>query len=1323
MQVMVGADPGHARARVVGERFVHSVWSKAVLVLCAVLFGAPAAADVTVAGTLAQDTVWRASDGAVLVTADVMIPAGVTLQVEAGVTVQMASGTSLITQGGSIRALGSAMSPIIVTASAGQDGDTAAPGAWGHWVFNAGGESKLEHVRLSYGKGIQVNGAAPVFNHLTITAMQGPAVRLDASASPVGTGNQAQDNDLNAIVVSPGVISGSVTWGLRGIPYLLESGVLSVGEPPAIHALTPNNVQRGKTVSMSVAGQRLIGLTQLRFDRQGIVGEVVGTPGADAATIEVTVAADAQAGPVALSALTDAGELALADALDILALQPLLAALMPATVTVAQGPAEVTIYGENFTETSVASLDGDLLPTRFVNAAQLVATLPNQTQAASRMLSVRNEDVSAPGGHVLSNTLILSVAASPLSLTPETATLAVGATQVLTVGLAHPAPADGVALELVSSDTTVVSVPSPLLFAAGEQEKAVSLVAAKAGDATVTVRGSGFTSAEANVIVVAPPRLDVEPMPLAIPPDGVSRPFSLKLSRADTADHVLTLASADTDIAEVTPAQSTLVAGQTSLTASIKGKQAGQTRIVVTSPSLAKVEVPVFVTADYRALSVSFSPLLGVVVSQAPPPQPEIGLGPVASRLLGIQVGAGVTGLAPDRMPVGASQWLTLTGTGLADIRAIALSPVEDITLGVPEAAADGRSVRVLVTVAPQAQAGPRRLILTDGQGRTVPTTMNVERLLIVRPVPEIHSISPFHGLAGSKVSLTVRGKHLQDLDEIRMQPGDGLVVDAIPVIAADGASMTLNVDVAPTAQVGEHVLVVGTPAGKSNEAAGVHNTFKVVQRIDVPTGPIVSGVVGVRVGEERLPAETGGYAVARGVGVIRGGGIAAVSPQVGVTGSSFNLRLSGSGLSGVSGVEVQPSTGVTLGSVTIAPDGSWLEMPVTVAADAPLTVRDLRIRAGERAVHFTTPELERLRIIAPPPVVESVSPNYLILGEAPVTLTVRGRNLGNSSNVRLLPNEGLSISPPVVATDGDSLTVTINAQLGAQTGPRALVVTTPAADSTTEVQPANRVTLTEQVLSVTSPVVSSVLGVRVGTEASGWQIDALALSSIVGVRIGDEPGPPAPQAYTSPLSSAPLGISVGTVIETMGELRGFVPGASGTLTFTGRALQAIDTVVANPADGITLGTLAAAADGSTLSLPIAVAADALPGSRGLYFHTASSAVAVTGPWMPHVKISEGAPVLASVSPIVLKQGETTSLVFRGTRLRLTEALRFTPADGIEQAAAAQWETDAFGEKLTVPVRVAADAPLVTRVVQLVVAGAESDGVAGPTNTLTIVAP
>jgi hypothetical protein len=97
-----------------------------------------------------------------------------------------------------------------------------------------------------------------------------------------------------------------------------------------------------------------------------------------------------------------------------------------------------------------------------------------------------------------------------------------------------------------------------------------------------------------------------------------------------------------------------------------------------------------------------------------------------------------------------------------------------------------------------------------------------------------------------------------------------------------------------------------------------------------------------------------------------------------------------------------------------------------------------------------------------------------------------------------------------------------------------------------------------------------------------------------------------------------------------------------------------------------------------------------------------------------------------SMSPIVLEQGKTYTLTVRGTGLRDVYEIFAEPAAGLSIGGGLgtpQWSTDTLGEKLTVPMAIAPNAAIGSRVVRLRVPGGATDAQATPNNTITIVAP
>jgi len=550
------------------------------LALTCLLVAAPAAmAQTAVSGAIAVNARWTTSGNPYLVTSDVVVQNGAVLTVDPGVVVYMAAGASLTVQAGAIRALGTAATPIRVLSDKTRSGQVAAPGDWKQWTFNPGTvNTQLDNVLFDHGSGLIVNGSAPAFNYVSVRNQQGPAISTDLAASLSGVGNQASGNTLNGVLVPAGDVVGNVRWGLRGIPYVLSTGTVSVGASPTVTAVTPNTLQQGESATLTLTGTRLAGLASARFEKAGLTAEVLSGSTDTQAKLTVTADGTAIPGSSAMTLLLDAGEMRLANALTVAQSQPALTGLAPTTLYVGQGTVDVTLSGRNFTAQSVVLVNGAAVATQFISASQLKASIVASAAAGSLLVRLRTPNPDSGGAELLSNELPLQVAPAQLVLSPSSLTAVKGGSKTMNLSLPYAAATGGTAVTLVSSVPTVASVPATVTIPAGQTTAAFQVGASELGSTTITASRSGLISGQAQVTVITPPSLTLAPSVLTL---GVGRTVDLAVQSSTPAPAgglEVALASSNAAAATV-PASVTIAAGSSTATTQVTTVAVGSASI------------------------------------------------------------------------------------------------------------------------------------------------------------------------------------------------------------------------------------------------------------------------------------------------------------------------------------------------------------------------------------------------------------------------------------------------------------------------------------------------------------------------------------------------------------------------------------------------------------------------------------------------------------------------------------------------------------------------------------------------------------------------
>jgi hypothetical protein len=223
--------------------------------------------------------------------------------------------------------------------------------------------------------------------------------------------------------------------------------------------------------------------------------------------------------------------------------------------------------------------------------------------------------------------------------------------------------------------------------------------------------------------------------------------------------------------------------------------------------------------------------------------------------------------------------------------------------------------------------------------------------------------------------------------------------------------------------------------------------------------------------------------------------------------------------------------------------------------------------------------------------------------------------------------------------------------------------------------------------------------------------------SSLVGVEIPAA----APPASSIGLHSTPVGVAVGPVAGSVEPL-GFNAGESGSVVAHGIGLPADTTVAFVPATGITLnGAPVVAADGGSVTQAITIAADAPQTARGVQIRTGGAVIPLASGAAATVTIGPGAPNIVSLATILARQGETISLVIRGSNFRDVVEILAEPASGMIFGLSPVVAAD--GSQIEVGVFIASDAPLGGRVIRVRTRTGISSSVAVPANTFTVYQP
>ncbi|HKQ31474.1 MAG TPA: hypothetical protein VJS66_09330, partial [Burkholderiales bacterium] len=808
------------------------------------------------------------------------------------------------------------------------------------------------------------------------------------------------------------------------------------------------------------------------------------------------------------------------------------------------------------------------------------------------------------------------------------------------------------------------------------------------------------------------------------PPDNLPHQIRIRISKADTVEHSFALTIANTAIATISPANVTIPIGSTEAIATITGRAIGQTSLTLTSSTLGTLVAPVFITTEFSGLNTSYSTLVGVVLEQAPTPPSSTNITPLVSSNVGVVVGNHIAAINPNTLTVGTGPVsLVITGAGLQDVTSVQFNPSDGLSLGAFSANPDGQSLVIPVTVAANAPTTQREVVVLAGTVRYPAISPTAGRVKVVLPPPEVHSLDPMFATPGtSGLVLTVRGRYLSDLQSVTVSPADGVSVGAASV-NADGTVVTVGLEISASTIPGQRVITVTTLGGTSSAVASSANTFAIVASSQIRdfVAPITAPIVGVVLEQEAQPPVQQSLSLAAAsVGVTLGSVVTGINPMAGSIGETVALTVTGNELQGVSEVRLVPNSGVTVSSPTVAEDGKSLTVNITIALDAPQTLRTLQVVKAATVLPAAPISATQFRVTTPQPEIHAVSPLFLQVGQTPASLSIHGKNFQNLQQIRVLPANDVSIGAPSISSDGISITVNVAATAGATLGPRVVIVETAAGSTSTTGTIANTITLTNTAGTTYAPIAAPLVGVLLEQSPSppiSTDIGPITAAN-VGVMLEQAPLPPVPTSMFLP--SSVVGVTIGSVA-TQIQPTGAIAGSSITLLVRGLELNQITGIAFNPSAGVVIGTVQVNGDGTELTVPLDVTVNAASGWREVILNTPSGAITFVDPAQGRFYVAAGAPIFSSISPIFGTQGGVVNLTINGQNLNSAIAMTAVPSEGISFGNAIT--VNATGTQLNVQMQISASAPTTARAIRVTTPAAISSEVATPVNTFTVFPP
>lgn len=462
-----------------------------------------AQAETVVSGAITSNTTWLLDQSSYHVTADVTVENGAVLTIEAGVVVYFDADTNLTISNGALVAVGTVSAPITFTSIL----DTAegSAGDWGQVRFlDATNDSAtiLAYANIRYGHGLMVQSASPTFNYLNITNNQGAAISIDLSSSPKGEGNQAANNTINGISVPAGDVLGNVTWGVKGIPYIVTTGTVAVGAAPTITSVTPSEVQQGFFVESVITGTRLAGVNQIKFDDEAVSATLTGPGNGIELPVTITATEAATVGAnIPFEVRTSAGWTRYETGINIIALRPIIALIDITPDSMRRDETKsFQVNGTSLEGAQVNTPAGLTLSNLQTTATQVTFDLTASTSATlgTQFISAFNP-VIANGTATIELTIVDALPKVDINTIPA-AVLPDAEAHQFDIALTNTDSVDHILNFSMLDDSIITVSPASVTIPAGETVATINITGLVLGSTTLSITSPTLASVSKHIL-------------------------------------------------------------------------------------------------------------------------------------------------------------------------------------------------------------------------------------------------------------------------------------------------------------------------------------------------------------------------------------------------------------------------------------------------------------------------------------------------------------------------------------------------------------------------------------------------------------------------------------------------------------------------------------------------------------------------------------------------------------------------------------------------------------------------------------------------------